>query len=549
VYEVLAEGLLEQGVTTVFALMTSDTMSMLGLLDSKGIRIVRSRTELGAVSMADGYARATGEVGVVSIGAGPSAAMTGTALVTARKRRSPLVLIAGDAPLGERHHLKRFDQHGFFELTAGHCLSAVNTETIVPDTYEVFRRARSGVGPAVMNVPVDILEGEIEYELVVAQQRFISPAPEIVRVAAPESVAAAARLLGAAQRPVIIVGRGATDPQARELVLAIGERIGAFYGSSLQGQGLIGGPFDVGIIGTLGTGSAIRAMTETDCALVIGASLNSYTGGHGQFFHDAKVIQIDRRADAFGAETPVDIGLCGDAVPTLADLEAQLVDTEPRSGFRSVDWVDEIAEDLRAVVEYEPVSEALDQRLVLDRISAALPADRQIVVDAGHFAFFVVDHIRLGSPAERIWTADFASIGLAVPIGVGAAVATAGRPTVVFVGDGGFAMSLNELDTAVRHGIPVTFVVMDDRAYGAEVRYLENRREADHLARFDSPSWADIAAAYGCASATVRTPDELEAVLPRIGRTDGPLLLDVKVDSTVANRQFRGRTTSAAGAR
>jgi thiamine pyrophosphate-dependent acetolactate synthase large subunit-like protein len=553
VYEVVAEGLLEQGVTTVFALMTSDTMTMLGLLESKGIRIIRSRTELGAVSMADGFARATSEVGVVSIGAGPSAAMTGTALVTARKRRSRLVLIAGDTPLGERHHLKRFDQHGFFQLTAGHCLSAVDTSNIVPDTYEVFRRARSGAGPAVMNVPVDILEGDIDYELVVAQQRYMLPSPEVVPVAAPESVEAAARLLANARRPVIVVGRGASDPRTRELVLAIGERIGALYGSSLQGQGMIGGPFDVGIIGTLGTGSAIRAMSETDCALVVGASLNSYTGGHGQFFHDAKVIQIDRRPEAFGAETPIDIGLCGEAATTLAALDAQLRSADPHSdqphpGFRTVDWVDEIVADLEAVAEYEPVTEVLDQRLVLDRISAALPVDVQVVVDAGHFAFFVIDHIRLGSPAQRIWTADFASIGLAVPIGVGAAAAS-GVPTVVFVGDGGFAMSLNELDTAVRHGIPLTVVVMDDGAYGAEVRYLENRREPDHLARFASPSWADIATAYGCASATVRTVAELEAVLHRIGRTDGPFVLDIKVDSTVANRQFRGRTTSAAGAR
>src|SRR6185437_702375 len=124
VYEVVAEALLEQGVTTVFSLMTSDNMSMLGHLETKGVRIVRARTEYGAVCMADGYARETGDVGVVSIGAGPSAAMTGTALVTARKRRSPLVVIAGDTPPAQRHHLKHFAQHQFFEVTAGHCISA-----------------------------------------------------------------------------------------------------------------------------------------------------------------------------------------------------------------------------------------------------------------------------------------------------------------------------------------------------------------------------------------------------------------------------------------
>jgi thiamine pyrophosphate-dependent acetolactate synthase large subunit-like protein len=551
VYEVVAEALLEQGVTTVFSLMTSDNMSMLGHLETKGVRIVRARTEYGAVCMADGYARETGDVGVVSIGAGPSAAMTGTALVTARKRRSPLVVIAGDTPPAQRHHLKHFAQHQFFEVTAGHCISAVSARGVVPDTHEVFRRARGGLGPSVLNLPVDLLESAIDYTDIADLWRFMCAAAAPLPAAADAAeISRAASLLADAQRPVIIAGRGATDDRCRKLMLAIGERIGALYGSSLQGQYLFDSAYDVGVIGTLGTSSAVRAMTETDCALVVGASLNAYTGGHGQLFQKAKIIQIDSRADAFGAETPVDLALCGDAGETLAALDALLdpLVAEPRPGFRSENIVAEIADDFRAIAEYEPTRDVLDQRLVLDALSRSLPARRRVVVDAGHFAFFVVDHVRLASPVERIWTADFASIGLAISVGIGVAAAAPDHATVVFVGDGGFAMSLPELDTAVRHNVPITFVVLDDGAYGAEVRYLENRRESDRLARFDSPNWADIARGYGCAAVTVRTREDLDAACAQLGRTATPLLLDIKVDSTVANRQFRGRTTSAAGA-
>jgi thiamine pyrophosphate-dependent acetolactate synthase large subunit-like protein len=500
--------------------------------------------------MADGYARATGRAGVVSIGAGPSVAMTGTALVTARKRRSSLVVIAGDAPTGERHHLKHFDQHDFFENTAGHCITVVAARDVVVDTFDVFRRAMSGAGPGVLNIAVDLLESDVDYSEIADLGRFMTAAvrPEPT-VPAAGAVARAVDLLRSAQRPVIVAGRGATDERSHELMQAIGERIGALFGSSLQGQYLFGGPYDVGIIGTLGTSSSIRAMTETDCALVVGAALNGYTAGHGQLFGDAKIIHIDRRPEAFGAETPVDLALCGDAAETLALIYAALGVDETRRGFRDSELVAEIAADSRAIDEYEPVEGRLDQRLVLDTLGAALPTARRVVVDAGHFAFFVIDHVKLASPVERIWTGDFASIGLSVSVGIGVATAAPDAATVVFVGDGGFAMSLPEVDTAVRHRIPITFVVMDDEAYGAEVRYLENRGEDDHLARFVSPNWAGIAAAYGCRAVTVRDVEELKAAGELIGRVDGPLLIDVKVDSTVVNRQFRGRTTSAAGAR
>jgi len=550
-YEVVAEALAAQEVDTVFSLMTSDNMSMLSRLEKQGVTIVRTRTECGAVAMADGYARATGRAGVVSIGAGPSVAMAGTALVTARKRRSPLVVIAGDAPVGERHHLKYFEQHRFFENTAGHCVTVTASRDVVADAFEVFRRAVGGEGPAVLNIAVDLLESELPSSELEDLTRYMAAAarPEpMVPTEAP--LRRAVEMLQAAERPVIVAGRGATDERSRLAMQTIGERLGALYGSSLQGQYLFGGPHDVGLVGTLGTSSSIRAMTETDCALVVGASLNGYTAGHGQLFQDAEIIHVDRRSEAFGAETPVDLALCGDAAETLEALVALLSDADgPRTGFREPELVAQIAEDFQAIDEYEPVGGRLDQRQVLDTLGAALPAQRRVVVDAGHFAFFVIDHIRLANPTERIWTADFASIGLAVSIGIGVATASPEAATVVFVGDGGFAMSLAELDTAVRHRIPMTFIVMDDGAYGAELRYLENRREEDHLARFTSPSWADIASAYGCRAVTVRTLEELEAACDLIGQDDGPLLLDVKVDATVANRQFRGRTTSAAGAK
>ena len=551
VYEAVAESLLAHGVSTVYALMTSDTMSMLGLLKSKGIDIVRARTEYGAVCMADGHARETGELGVVALGAGPSAAMVGTSLVTALRRRSPLVVIAADAPSTQRHHLKRFEQHRFFELCAGHCLSMVRTDTVVQDTFEVLRRARSGQGPAVLNVPVDLLEGDVEFRVVEADWRFLSPAVEVEAPRpAPAAIRAAVDALAAARRPLVIVGRGVDITTCREILLDIGDRVGALYGSSLQGQYFFDSPYDVGVVGTVGLSSAARAMTEADCALVVGAALNAYTSGHGQFLSSARIIHIDSRREVFGASIPVDVAICADAASALGAIRDGLAvaGVTSRPGFRDAQTVSAIAEDFAALTTYRSDTPALDPRFALDVIGRGLPSPRRLVLDAGHFAFFAVDHLRCASPRERVWTGDFASIGLGVPVGIGVAKAAAGCPTVVVVGDGGFAMSLPELDTAVRHRLPITFVVIDDEAYGAEVRYLENRHEPDELARFDSPDFVAIAQGYGCDAVLVRTPAEVEAVARRIGRSDRPLVVQIKVDPTVANRVFKGRTRSAAAA-
>ena len=369
-YEIVAEALVEQGVKTVYALMTSDNMSLLGVLESKGMTIVRARSEHGAVCMADGHARETGDVGVVSIGAGPSAGMTATALVTAARRRSPLVVIAGDVPPAERHHLKRFSQHDFFELAAGHCLSLVSPSGAVRDLFEVFRRARSGAGPAVFNVPVNLLHAEVDYADLEADWRYMTPAvPVAAPEPAPEAIDAAVRLLSAARRPIILVGRGATSPECRGLMTKIGDSIGALYGSSLQGQYLFDSPYDVGVVGTLGLATASRAMTKTDCVLAVGTSLNAYTTAHGQFLASAKIIQVDSRPDAFGETIPVDVAICADATSALTRLLAGLEATgiASRPGFRDEDMIKAIAEDFDRLRHYEPSAQALDPRQVPTR--------------------------------------------------------------------------------------------------------------------------------------------------------------------------------------
>jgi thiamine pyrophosphate-dependent acetolactate synthase large subunit-like protein len=159
-----------------------------------------------------------------------------------------------------------------------------------------------------------------------------------------------------------------------------------------------------------------------------------------------------------------------------------------------------------------------------------------------------LDHIKAREPEDRIWTADFASIGIAISAAVGAAVARPDRHAVVYIGDGGFMMSLLELDTAVRLRIPMTVIVINDQAFGAEVRYLQNRKVSYDLACFPSPDLEMVVKGLGCEAITVRNAAELEAACERIGKSPVPYVIDARVDLMIAHRTFGTRQNSAADA-
>jgi thiamine pyrophosphate-dependent acetolactate synthase large subunit-like protein len=552
VYEAIGEALSSAEVEVIFAMMTSDNMSLVNHLAAKGMRVVNARTELGAICMADGYARATGRLAVATIGTGPSAAMAGTALVTARKKGSPLVVICGDVPITNRHHLKGFDQHSFFENTAGHCLTVGTLRTVIEDTYQVLRHARADRGPSVLNVPVDLLESELDVEEIGADWRYM---PSWVPVPAPapalSQIKQAAELLASAERPLIIAGRGAVISGARDALYRCGERVGALLATSLQAQHFFSGDYAAGVCGTLGFGGAMQLVDQADVVLVAGASLNVYTTGFGQLFPQAKIVQIDANPEAFGAMTPVDISIVADAREGVEALDAALdaMGISARTGFRTAETRAEL-QQARAVIssDYKQTTDFMDPRQVLDVLQERLPAQRLDILDAGHFVYFVIDHIRSREPQNRLWTADFASIGLGVSTGIGAAIARPEMPAVVFVGDGGFMFSLLELDTAVRLKVPMTVIVVNDQAFGAEVRYLQNRKMSYDLACFPSPNFEQVVKGLGCEAVTVRTAEQLLAACDNIGKFPVPYVIDARVDLSVAHRTFGNRQVSAADA-
>ena len=160
VYEAVAKAVAAEGIELLFTFMDSSTIELVQALHEEGIRVYHTRHEQGAVMMADGYARATAKLGMCTVGAGPALAQTGTGLVTARKGRSPVLVISGDMPAGERTQIKYFDQRSYVESTAGNFVPLRKPATVAQDVQQAFRYVRARRGPTVLNAPADILRSE-----------------------------------------------------------------------------------------------------------------------------------------------------------------------------------------------------------------------------------------------------------------------------------------------------------------------------------------------------------------------------------------------------
>jgi thiamine pyrophosphate-dependent acetolactate synthase large subunit-like protein len=296
----------------------------------------------------------------------------------------------------------------------------------------------------------------------------------------------------------------------------------------------LGHPRDIGILGTFATEEAAELLVDVDCVLAVGASLNPYQTGGGGLAGDARVIQIDSDAKRIGALARVALGVVGDAALTVRAI-SQAID---RADVPiQTPWTTEPFEArVKAAVSASrsaPVSTSSETPLMPSRVLAALdgslPSERFVAVDGGWFMYSVVRHIKVSGPRSWLWTLDFKAIGLGLGMALGAALARPDERCVLFVGDGGLAMSLQELETLVREDIPLTVVVMNNAAHAGETRLLLAEGKPPTLTEFKAVDFAGVASALGAKALTVRTTDDLDLACEMVATSTGPLVIDVRV--------------------
>jgi thiamine pyrophosphate-dependent acetolactate synthase large subunit-like protein len=354
-------------------------------------------------------------------------------------------------------------------------------------------------------------------------------------VAEPD-VGPLAEALRAARRPVFVAGRGAArrGEAARAALTRLAGRCGALLAVSAAAKGLFAGdPWYLDVCGGFATPLTAELVRGSDLVVAWGSTLNMWTTRHGRLISpEARVIQVDVDPAALGRHRPVDLGIAGDVVAVAEAAMAHLGDART-TGWREPALRERIAAEGRwRDVSYVDDSGGgrIDPRTLSIALDDLLPEQRTVAVDSGNFMGYPSMYLSVPDVAGFCFTQAYQSIGLGLASAIGAALARPDRLPVAALGDGGFLMSVAELTTAVRLGLPLLVVVYNDAAYGAEVHHFGPDGHPLGTVTFPDTDLAAIARGFGCAGMTVRGPADLAGVREWLaGPRDRPLLVDAKV--------------------
>ena len=337
----------------------------------------------------------------------------------------------------------------------------------------------------------------------------------------------------------------------RDLV-ALADRVGALLATSVCGHGLFSGnPWSVGISGGFSSPVADELISESDFILAFGASLTQWTTKKGKLIAPGAVVaQVDVEVPKLGYQMPVQLAVQGDAKATAEALLAEL----ERRGLKPA----RVAVTMRCASAFvagdnhhfphpdESSHEFIDPRTLSKAVDAILPADRVVASDSGHFCGWVPRYLRVPNARASCLSHSFQSVGLGLPSAIGLAIANPGKLAVLGTGDGGFLMSMADMETAVRLGLRLCILVYNDASYAAEVHYFGRQGFSTDIVKFPDTDFAAIARGYGARAATVRTLADLEPVKAWVAEgAPGVFVIDGKINpnsrSRLARRAFPQR--------
>lgn len=520
------------GAGHVFGVVGSGNFVMTNALRRAGVPFTAARHEGGAATMADAYGRMSGKVGVVSTHQGCGLTNAATGIGEAAKSRTPMIVLTADTAASAIRSNFKIDQDGLARSLGAVAERVHSSATAVADTVRAFRTAVNERRAVVLSVPTDVqaaqVQGGGDPAASLASRGLVRPSASAVEHLA--------QLIRSAKRPVFVAGRGGRE--AGPQIAALAEFAGALVATSAVAHGLFNGnPFNLGISGGFSSPFTAETISEADLIVGWGCALNMWTMRHGSLINaEAQVVQVDLEDAALGANRAIHLGILGDCAETAKDtLEYLQASGQPATGLRTEAMAQRIAFESRwnsVATEDISTSDAIDPRVLTRELDALLPAERIVAVDSGNFMGYPSAYLSVPDEFGFCFTQAFQSIGLGLSTAIGAAVARPDRLPVLGTGDGGFLMSISELETAVRQSIPLVAIVYNDSAYGAEVHHFEADDEALEVVRFPLTDIASIARGYGAEAITVTAVRDLEAVAAWLaGPRDKPLVIDARIAS------------------
>ena len=542
--EAFVEQLAAEGVTDIFGIVGSAYMDALDLFPPAGIRFISVAHEQNAAHMADGYSRASHRHGVCIGQNGPGITNFVTAIAAAYWAHSPVVAItpeAGSATAG-LGGFQETNQLPIFSDITRYQAHVSRPDRIAELTHRAFTIAMAERGPVQVNIPRDHFFGEFD--------ATIAPAQRVERGAGgAKSLDRAADLLAEAQFPVLLFGGGVImgqgSKEARDLAEFLEVPVVTSY---LHNDAFPAShPLACGPLGYQGSKTAMRIIAQADVVLALGSRLGPF-GTLPQYDieywpEDAQVIQVDSDERMLGLVKSISVGIHGDAGETAAALLERLQNRGAgkvacfanRDGRRAElekqrqEWESEL--DGWSTVEATPMA----PRRALRELERALPGDAMVATDIGNICSVSNSYLRFDTPGSFFAAMAFGNCGYAFPTAMGAKVACPDRPSIAYIGDGAWGMSLAEVLTCVRENIPAIAVVFNNGQWGAEkknqIDYYDDRYVGTNL---ENPSFAGIAKAMGAEGITVSHPDEIGDALQSAIGSDRCTVLELMVGEDLA---------------
>ncbi|MGA2546484.1 MAG: biosynthetic-type acetolactate synthase large subunit [Rectinemataceae bacterium] len=527
--ETLVEIMIEEGVEFVFGLPGGNAIPIYDALVGRKVKLVLTRHEQGAVHMADGYARATGKVGVALVTSGPGATNTVTGLFTALMDSIPLVVVCGQSPtpvLG-LDAFQEADVSGLTYPCVKHSYLVKDVEDIPRVMREAFYIARSGrPGPVLIDMPKDISGASIS-EL--GPREFHLPGYSVPLSGEAGAIAKAAKLLKAARRPILLVGHGAAISGASREVRELVERMRIPAVSTLLGKGVLpeSHELSLGMLGMHGTAYANKAMVACDLVMSVGSRWDDrIVGSYADFCRGAVKIHVDIDPAEMDKVVKVEVGIVGDAKTVLSQLLSLLErgDTE--------EWVRQVARWRREYpLAYRKEGKVRAQHVIEEL--RALAGDRAVfTTDVGQHQMWAAQYV--GTEEARNWISSggAGTMGFGFPAAIGAQLGRPGELVIAIVGDGGFQMTLSELATMRNLKLPVKIVVINNHYLGM-VRQWQNMFYDERYSGVDlegNPDFVKLAQSYGIKGYHITRPADVRRVLKAALEHDGPCLVDAEVE-------------------
>ncbi len=536
---ILLECLKLEGVDTIFGYPGGTVINIYDELYSfPEIRHILPRHEQAAVHAADGFARATGKVGVAIATSGPGATNTVTGIATAYMDSIPLVVITGQVPtaLIGNDAFQEVDIIGITRPCTKHNFLVKNVKEIAGIVKKAFYIARTGrPGPVLIDLPKDvqIALAELKYPEKV-EMRSYKPTVE----GHPRQIDKAAAMLLAAKKPVIYVGGGVILGDAAPELTELAKKLDAPVTTTLMGLGAF--PEDdslsLGLLGMHGTYYANMAVTDSDLLVAIGARFDDrVTGKIPAFAPHAKIIHVDVDPTSIRKNVRVDLPIVGTVKDVLARL-VKVLDERPDAveSFRKQvkPWLAQI-DDWKAKhpMSYQESEQVIKPQAVIKTLRTVCSPDAIIATDVGQHQMWTAQFFGFTRPRTLLSSGGLGTMGYGLPAAMGAQAAFPGRQVIAICGDGGFQMNLQELATLVQSNLPVKICILNNNYLGMvrqwQELFFEKRYSQTVL---DLPiDFVKLAEAFGATGLTASKPDEVEAVITRALETPGPVLMEFRI--------------------